>query len=435
MTASSDMFVTVMQQTQLSQNEIENYIFDIAQKNSTDDHDVIADIFLQQHGGDVAASTAADDVHNSRAEIKIFLRGCADLEDQRVVRSRKSVDNCGAALGSTVAAATMDIAPTTVSDKGKERMRQQEEGGHGRSTKKSRKTQGGGDKGESRSGRHAVEDDEVEGGSNGTIGTGLNRMTMTSLDQDEAAADHDSSCAVVVEAELPEPVLDANEEIVDKEAAYDKLQEMRVTLEQDSNSENVNKNPPNTARQVLSGLRVNKQMMTHCITRETDNTKVIQSCVTDQKCNYYCFVSKMDPKGSTPPEILDIIYCIDMMQRYYTNQRPMPNGRDGGEELFDVPKLGPNSGHSMRQNGAVFHKIYDNDEAVTVLIVKMKIFIEQANTGGKSPLVMFFMFLVVEVPLTFDFVDTVYRSCTKNAMGREKLVCDDMKRIWVNIAH
>ena len=226
----------------------------------------------------------------------------------------------------------------------------------------------------------------------------------------------------------------AAEQIVDKAVAWDKLQEMRVTLAQDGNSI-TNKNPPNTARQVLTSLQVNKQMMTHCITGETDNTKVVQLCVTAQKANYYCFVSKMDPKGSTPQEILDVIYCLDMVQRYYTNQRPMPNARSGGDELFDVPKLGPNSGRSIRHNGAVFHKIYQNDGVVTVPILKMKLFIEQANTGGESPLVMFFMFLVVEVPMTFDLVDSIYRTCTKNAMGREKYICDDMKRIWTNIAH
>jgi len=62
----------------------------------------------------------------------------------------------------------------------------------------------------------------------------------------------------------------------------------------------------------------------------------------------------------------------------------------------------------MRQNGAVFHKIYENEEVVTVPILKMKLFIEQANTGGQSPLVMFVMFLVVEVPMTFDLVDAVH---------------------------
>jgi len=224
------------------------------------------------------------------------------------------------------------------------------------------------------------------------------------------------------------------DEIVDKDEAFATLDEMRVTLEQDDGAE-VNKNPPSTARQVLSGFHVNKRMMTHCITGETDNSMVKQPCALVQKCNYYCFVSKMDPKGSTPSDILDVIYSLDMVQRYYTNQRPMPNSRGAGEEIFDVPKAGPNGARSMRHNGAVFHKMYENDETVTVPTMKMKLFIEQANTGGESPLVMFFMFCVVEVPITFDLVDTIYRACTKNAIGREKFVCDDMKRIWVNIAH
>jgi len=226
--------------------------------------------------------------------------------------------------------------------------------------------------------------------SNGNYG---NVMRMTSFDDDNDDMAVDTGAPQAQLASADEPMME--DEIVDKVGAYEKLQEMRVTLEQAGIANNVNKNPPNTARQVLSGLRVNKQMMTHCITGETDNTKV---------------------------------------QRYYTNQRPIPNGRGGGDKLFDVPKLGPNSGRSMRQNTAVFHKIYENDEAVTVPIIKMKMFIEQANTGSELPLVMFFMFLCVEVPLTFDFVDTVYRSCTKNAIGRENFIGDDMKRI-VNIAH
>ena len=115
MAASSNMFVTIMRQSQLSQNEIENYIFEIAQKNSTDDHDVIADMFMRQHGGDVGASTAADDMESSRAEIKNFLRGCTDLEDQRAVRSRKSSGNDGKAAGciATAAISTNSAATTT----------------------------------------------------------------------------------------------------------------------------------------------------------------------------------------------------------------------------------------------------------------------------------------------------------------------------------
>jgi len=320
MAASSDMFVTVMRQSQLSQNEIENYIFDIAQKNSTDDHEVIADIYLQQHGGDVDAPTAADDIKSSRAEIKNFLRGCTNLEDQRAVRSRKSTGNGATAVGSIVAAATtantaaatttmtattidsdanavtnvdailtngvgiatvaarsasvaismvvaddttaaaaaaVNTALMTVSDKGKERTRQHEEGGQGRSTKKCKKTQGGLVNGGRHGGRHAYDDDDDDVGSSGNNSRALNRMTMTSMDEDKVVVDNADSCAVVAEP-VAESVADADEEIIDKGTVYDNLQEMRVTLEQDSNSENVNKNPPNTAWQVLSGLRVNK---------------------------------------------------------------------------------------------------------------------------------------------------------------------------------
>jgi len=196
----------------------------------------------------------------------------------------------------------------------------------------------------------------------------------------------------------------------------------------------VHKKPPTSAGQLLSGLQVNRQMMTHCITGETDTSKVKQSGVAEQKCNYYCFVSRMDPKGSTPQEIQDVMYVLDMMQRYYTTQRPPPSAK-GGEDLFDVPRVAANGAKIISKNGAVFHKYYEKDEAVTVPILKMKLFIEQANTGGESPLVMFFMFLVVEVPITFDFPDAVYRSCSKAALGKEKMICEDMKRIWVNIAH
>jgi len=103
-------------------------------------------------------------------------------------------------------------------------------------------------------------------------------MMIASVDDEDAGANSVGLVPLVEDGGV------VDEEIIDKEEAYVKLSEMRVTLEQDGNSNSVNKNPPHTARQVLSGLRVNKQMMTHCITGETHNSKVIQSCVIDQKC-------------------------------------------------------------------------------------------------------------------------------------------------------
>ena len=97
MAAHDEMFSTVMRQSGLCKNEIEKFIFEIVQKNNTDDPNVIADAFVLLHckSVHVAADAAQEDpsrydIEGFRVEIKNFLHGCTDLEAQRVVRSRKS---------------------------------------------------------------------------------------------------------------------------------------------------------------------------------------------------------------------------------------------------------------------------------------------------------------------------------------------------------
>jgi len=42
----------------------------------------------------------------------------------------------------------------------------------------------------------------------------------------------------------------------------------------------------------------------------------------------------------------------------------------------------------------------------------------------------------VEVPITFDLADAMYRSWTKQSFAvKDKLICEDMKRPWVNVAY
>ena len=63
------------------------------------------------------------------------------------------------------------------------------------------------------------------------------------------------------------------------EQANDIINVLQITLENTENE--VYKNPPNTARQILSGLNINKQMMTHCITAEQDPQNIKQSCASE----------------------------------------------------------------------------------------------------------------------------------------------------------
>jgi len=153
-------------------------------------------------------------------------------------------------------------------------------------------------------------------------------------------------------------------DISTKEEAYEKLKTMRVTLEIEAGSE-PSKAVPISAAQVLTSLKMSRGLMTHCVIGETDVRNVRQHDALDQQCNTFCFVSKMDPKGSTPEEIQQIIYLLDQMNRFYTTQRPPASSRVA-DEIFDVPMASVNGARTMHSNGVVFHKMIVNDENVTV---------------------------------------------------------------------
>ena len=189
-----------------------------------------------------------------RCEIKNFLHGCPDLETQRAVRSRKSKDGSvmtHVATPSSIIAPSLTISPSSIGgDKGKDRVRERDADGCINCANK------GADDSAGSYCTRVQRDDGVVGVED--MGENSGRMILSSADDDAVVETGINPSDNMVD-EAPPGVV---EEIIDKETAYETLQEMRVTLEQ-SDDANVNKNPPNTARQVLWSLRVNKQMMTH----------------------------------------------------------------------------------------------------------------------------------------------------------------------------
>ena len=415
------MFESLSRDTGLSENDIETSLFEIADQEATEDHSVIEKAFL--------ATLNSEDFDSDllglfREEISIFLKGCGSLDDsQRSVRARKGEGEGGKAGSADKRSSKSKKAGKGAEDEGVEDV-----------LKKRKKTVSKSNS-DGKQSADNEKDEEKEGDEVVANQTKKNKSKKQKKDKlGGVAANMESGEDGSSFKEHEEGVIDT------EQMAQEKLDEMRVSLESDAcnNAEEGEKAKivkPKTVRDVLTDLKINKQMMTHCISAEMCLERVNQSEVLDQKNNYWCFVSKMDPKGSTPQEILDVIYALDMAQRFYKHQRPPASARGGGNELFDIPKAAHFGATSVKRHGETYHKYYEDDEAKTVPLFKMKMFIEQANTGGERPLVMFFMFLVVETPITMDFIDTVYRSCTKNSMGREKFVCEDLKNIWVNIAH
>jgi len=100
MAGASAIFAKLITRYGLSHSEIETHIYDFANKHGTDDHDVIANFFLELHckvpsvmdgtGTVDAEANAVVHVQELRIKIKNFMLGCPDLEAQRVVRRRIS---------------------------------------------------------------------------------------------------------------------------------------------------------------------------------------------------------------------------------------------------------------------------------------------------------------------------------------------------------
>jgi len=402
------MFELLEQHTGLCKNDVETILFTISHTNNTNNIEFVADTFFETHLPSMPIDTGVAQM--IRKELEIFLQGCDDIDTQRSVRRRQeelvsrpdellSSPPPGAGASSNVVAGA-DVGMTEREGDNVEGGGSAVPGQHRKSSKKRKKPR--------------------------------TRAVLAPIQPAMHEEDEEMELAVEVVREIGGVVDEA--EIVTKEDAYEKLKDMRVTLES-GEGEVLQKQPPTSAAQVLNSLKMNRGLMTHCVIGETDTSNVKQSDATEQKCNTFCFVSKMDPKGSTPQEIQEVIYLLDMMNRFYTNQRPPPSSK-AVDEIFDVPKVCVNGAKTVCVNGAVYHKMQVDDENTTVPLLKMKLFIEQANTGGESPLVMFFMFLVVEVPITFDLADAVYRSCTKQSFAvKDKLICEDMKRLWVNVAY
>jgi len=381
------MLETLIAHYGLTVNDVQDSIFNIVNETQAGSDDAqIIQSFIRKHVD--TSLTVPETVSIIETELQNFMYGCGDMEahcdDARPSKLPKNSASSPCAAGSS---------------KGKSRARKNKD-------------------------KHAParSQDHMGAASNSS----QNDCALNNQEAGEPSNHMNIECEDGGQGGENEAVSD--NEITSIEDANRVIETLQISLE---NSENeVIKNPPTTARQVLNGLSINKQMMTHCITAEQNPENIQQSCVSEQKCNYFCFVSRMDPKGSTPQDIVEIIYCLDMMQKYYDSRKKgSKTGRGSGDQVFDVPSAVCNNAKSKQKNGAMFHKIYVGDEAVTVPILRMKLFVEHASTGGETPLMLFFMFLVVEVPVTFDFVDAIYKSCNQGGFGKEKHISEDIKKV------
>ena len=190
--------------------------------------------------------------------------------------------------------------------------------------------------------------------------------------------------------------------------------------------------PPVLVQDLLKKWDVSTGKMTHCMIALSDKDETTVSCASSSMVSRFCWFASMDHKGAIPKEIRDVIYLLHMTQKYCDGIR-VGVGRQS-EKPFEISKAEPFAAHTFTEQRASFHKIIVDGEIITMPLLKIRIYIENAVTGGAEPKSKFFAFLVVDTPITFDLVDMIERSCNQTGTLNDRIVSEEMKRMWVNVA-
>lgn len=214
------------------------------------------------------------------------------------------------------------------------------------------------------------------------------------------------------------------------EEERDPLVNIGITLQSVGEAQ---REPPLSTKHFMDVQKIGQHQIAQCFMGVDESNARKRYDVREQKKNTFMFVDKLDEKGSTPLMIQKVLYCLHMVYKYYNSLRH--GGDKSKSNPFDVPHARPNDAYSAVAYGACYHKHLEDCTIVTTPIMNITMHIEQGNTGGASPLVVFYMMLQVDCPLTFDLIESIKRSCDKNSSMREILICQDMMRMWVEIVH
>jgi len=191
--------------------------------------------------------------------------------------------------------------------------------------------------------------------------------------------------------------------------------------------------PPLSTKEFMDSQNIGQHHITQCFMGVDAQNARARCDVRDQKKNTFMFVDRLDEKGSTPAMIQQVLYCLHMVNKYYHALR---HGSDKIDKPFDVLQARPNDAYTLVNYGSCYHKHLTDSAIVTTPILSLTMHIEQASTGGSSPLVVFYMLLQVDCPITFNLVDCINRSCTKSTQSlKDSLICQDLQRMWIEIVH
>ena len=189
--------------------------------------------------------------------------------------------------------------------------------------------------------------------------------------------------------------------------------------------------------QVLKKWDVSRNKLTHCMMSLGDNDETNSVCATSCKVNRFCWVdviSESDSGGSIPDTIKKVLYLLHMTQKYHETVR---FGGANSDSSFIIERAEPYDAYTLYQQRACFHKVICNGTIETMPLFNIKIYIEPAYIVEETNVRRFFVFLVVECPITLDLPDLIENACngSKSKSKGDFDVKEGMKEMWKDIAY
>ena len=157
----------------------------------------------------------------------------------------------------------------------------------------------------------------------------------------------------------------------------------------------------------------------------------------DQRVQRFYFVMDMNAEqGSTPDLLHEILFCLKVMDtRYSTACKSGGKRGNSGPSVDNIADAAPNEAHCRTSYGHSLHKITVDGETKTVPWMDVRIFIDVASSGGEKPLKRSYLFVEVNVPLTFDFMANINFSSSVRGSAHDAGISDEARRLWVKIAN
>ena len=191
---------------------------------------------------------------------------------------------------------------------------------------------------------------------------------------------------------------------------------------------------PQNASIALQNMGISEANTSCGITCIPDQTTLQQHEATQKICNRFCWVAPVDEKGSTPVILKKLLYVLNMARKFYAY---VPKGANAKNAPFEPKNVVPNDACVHYRNGMAFHYVTTGEdfETHTMPIFNISIFIDNASTGGVSAFNQAYMFVCLEVPITFDLCEVVSMT-NKHVKDQDgTYICEVMKSFWVDIAN